>query len=166
MNRGIRGGRMARQACLIVLAFGAAMAQAQAPRLIVKNAWARPTLPPVNNTAAYMVLENPTSKPISVVSVSTPAAANAEIHEMSMEGNMMKMAPVKSITVPPHGRFELKPGGFHIMCTALKKPLRAGDHLNLVLKLDDGSTVSVTVPVRASAEQGEHGGPIQMGEHR
>jgi len=165
MNCGIHVCPMARRACLFVLVFGVAMAQAQSPGLIVKNAWARPTLPPVKNTAAYMLLENPTSKPISVVSVSTSAASKAELHEMTMTNNMMKMAPLKSITVPPHGSVGLKPGGYHIMCIGLKKPLKAGDQIDLALKLGDGSSVPVTAPVRADAGPGQAEDGMQMQMH-
>jgi periplasmic copper chaperone A len=137
-------------AAVLLVCVGAA--HAQTPALTVKDAWARPPLAPQNNTAVYMTLENTGTKPKSVVSVSTPDAAKAEIHEMRMQSGMMSMMPVKALTVPANGHVELKPGGFHIMCTGLKKTLKPGDRMNLVLKLDDGTSVPVTAMVKSAEE--------------
>jgi hypothetical protein len=134
-------------ACALLIC--ACAARGQAPELTVKDAWARPPLAPQNNSAVYMIIENPTATPRSVVSVSSPDADKAELHEMRMEGNMMRMTPTKQVAVPAKGRIELKPGGFHIMLFQLKKAVKPGDRLSLVLKLDDGKSVPVTVTVRA-----------------
>lgn len=131
-----------------LLACACAM-HAQTPELTVKDAWARPPLAPQNNTAIYMILENPSATPRSVVSVSTDDADKAELHEMSTEGNMMRMAPVKEVAVPAKGSVEFKPGGFHIMLFGLKKTVKPGDRVNLVLTLNDGKSVPVMATVRA-----------------
>jgi copper(I)-binding protein len=133
---------------VLLFAMGALAAQAQAPELIVKNAWARMPLAPQNNSAVYMMLENPSTTTRSVVSVATADADKAELHEMRTEGSMMTMTPAKEVRVPAKGSVEFKPGGFHIMLFRVKKPVKAGDHLNLVLKLSDGASVPVVATVR------------------
>ena len=133
-----------------ILLIGVSVANAQAPELMVKNAWARTPLAPQNNTAVYMVLENASATSRSVVSVTTQDAEKAELHEVRMEGGMMTMMPTKEIAVPAKGSVELKPGGFHIMLFALKKPVKAGDQVNVVLTLNDGATVPVAATVRAA----------------
>jgi copper(I)-binding protein len=144
-------GTLARPLKFLAFIFliGASVAGAQAPELTVKNAWARTPLAPQNNTAVYMVLENASSMPRSVVSVSTQDAERAELHEVRMEGGMMTMMPTKEIAVPAKGSVELKPGGFHVMLFTLKKPLKPGDQVNIVLKLSGGASVPVTATVRA-----------------
>ena len=137
-------------------------AQAQAPALMVKNAWARVPLAPQNNSAVYMVLENPSTTARSIVAVTTEDATKAELHETRMGGGMMTMMPAKEVMVPAKGSVEFKPGGYHIMCFGVKKTVKAGDHLNLALKLSDGTTVPVVATVRAAdagAPQGEHSMP-------
>ena len=138
------------QLLALILLIGASVANAQAPELTVKNAWARTPLAPQNNTAVYMVLENASAMSRSVVSVTTQDAEKTELHEVRMEGGMMTMMPTKEIAVPAKGSVELKPGGFHVMLFALKKPLKAGDQVTVVLTLNDGATVPVAATVRAA----------------
>jgi len=138
------------QTLALVLAVGASAALAQAPELTVKDAWARMPLAPQNNSAIYATLENPGATARSVVSVSTADADRAELHETSMEGGMMRMAPAKEMAVPAKGSAELKPGGYHIMLFGVKKAVQAGDQLNVTLKLSDGATVTVAATVRAA----------------
>jgi copper(I)-binding protein len=125
-------------------------ARAQTPQLMVKNAWARTPLAPQNNTAVYLTLENPSGTSRSVVSITTPDAARAELHEARMQGSLMTMRSVKEITIPAKGHFELKPGGYHIMVFAVKKPVQPGGQIHLVLKLNDGASVPVAATVLAA----------------
>ena len=153
---------------VVCFAILSAAAHAQTPELIVKEAWARVPLAPQNNTAVYMMIDNPTATAKAIVAVSTPDADSSDLHEMRTEGKMMKMMPLKSLPVPAKGSVELKPGGFHIMCNDLKKTLKPGDTISLVLKLDDGKTIPVTATVRALEDSsapasGEHNMP--MPEH-
>jgi len=134
-------------AAFAVLVFGLAATQAQAP-LTVSGAWVREPVPGRPQTAAYAVVENSGAADLQIVSASTDAAGAVELHEMVRSGDMMKMAPVKSITVPAKGKVELKPGGLHIMLFQLKKPLKEGDTVDLTLTTDKGATVKATVPVK------------------
>jgi copper(I)-binding protein len=136
----------------LVVMCGSAM-YAQAPELTVKNAWARPPLVPQNNSAVYMTLENSSATPRTIVAVSSSDATAAELHSMSMEGTMMRMAPVKEVGVAAKSTLELKPGGFHIMLFGVKKKVIPGDHINLVLTLDDGKSIPVTATVRSADEE-------------
>lgn len=146
----------------LVLAACASAAQAQ--ELRVKDAWANPPLVPQNNTAVYMTIENPSAAPQSIVAVTTKDAASAGIHQTQMEGKMMKMTPVAALVVPGMGSVELKRGGYHIMCTGVKTPLKPGDTLHLVLKLKNGKSIPVAVAIRAEdpASDGGHGMPMPM----
>ena len=138
----------------LVLAVSTSAALAQAPELMVKDAWARMPLAPQNNSAVYATLENPGATARSVVSVSTADAERAELHETRMEGGMMRMAPAKEMAVPARGSAELKPGGYHIMLFGVKKAVKAGDQFNVTLKLSDGATVAVSATVRAAEAGG------------
>ena len=62
---------------------------------------------------------------------------------------MMKMVQIDSIEVPAEGSVSLKPGGLHIMLMDVKKPMKAGDKVNLTLKFSDGRIVEVIdIPVK------------------
>ena len=94
------------------------------------------------------MLENAGTDKRAVLSAASDAAARVELHEMKMDGAMMRMSPVKQIDVPAKGTVELKPGGLHVMLFDLTKRPAAGDSVVVTLTLDDGSKVPVTATVR------------------
>ena len=77
---------------MTVLALAAASLSASA-QVDVQNAWARATVKGQSATGAFMTL---TAKDgAKLVGASSPAAGVAQVHEMKMEGGVMKMAEVK-----------------------------------------------------------------------
>jgi Holliday junction DNA helicase RuvB len=107
-----------------------------------------------SGTGAFMTLTAPSGARLT--GASTPVAGRAEIHEMKMEGDVMRMRPVAGgIELPPRQPVELKSGGYHLMLTELKKPLVAGETVPLTLEFVDraGRTgvARLDVPVRAAA---------------
>ena len=118
-----------------------------AAALEVDGAWARATVPGQMGSGAFMVLTS--DKPVRVVGVTTPVAGIAQIHEMSMKGTTMSMRAVDALDVPAGKRVELKPGSFHVMMMDLKQPLKKGDRVPLVLRVEgaDHRTVEQTVSV-------------------
>ncbi len=125
-----------------------APAHAQTPPPALSGAWVREPVPGRDVTAAYVVVENPGTTDLHIVSASADAAGTVEIHEMVRSGDMMKMSPVKSITVPAKGRVELKPGGLHLMLFSLKKPLKDGDSVEVTLTTDAGAAVKTKAAVK------------------
>jgi copper(I)-binding protein len=132
---------------LALLVTGLCVAEAQAP-LTASGAWVREPVPGRTVTAAFVVIENTGATDLQVVSAACDAAGTVELHEMVRSGDMMKMAPVKSIVVPAKGKVELKPGGLHMMLFELKKPLKDGDTVNLTLTTDAGATVHAAAAVK------------------
>ena len=134
----------------VAFALSATVATAGA-QTAVKDPWVRGTVPQQKATGAFMQL---TSAPGGkLVSASSPVAGIVEIHEMAMEGNVMKMRAIPGLELPAGKPVELKPGGYHVMLIDLKQPLKAGDTVpvTLVIESKDGKRESVEVkaPVRA-----------------
>jgi len=86
------------------------------------------------------------------VAIATPAASVAEIHNMKMEGGVMKMSAVNGIALPANQTVKLAPGGYHVMMMDLKQQLKAGDRvpLKLTFEMEDKTreTLDLTVEVR------------------
>ncbi|OGA96722.1 MAG: hypothetical protein A3E79_02875 [Burkholderiales bacterium RIFCSPHIGHO2_12_FULL_61_11] len=121
----------------------------QAQTIDVKDAWVRATVPGQQGTGAFMSL---TAKDgARLVGVSTPVAGVAEVHEMKMEGDVMKMRAVPSLDLPAGQTVQLKPGGYHVMLMDLKKTLPKGNIVPLTLRFKDArgaeSKVELNVPV-------------------
>ena len=129
----------------------------------VGDAWVRATVPGQSGTGAFMKLNAPSGA--RLVGVATPAAGVAEVHEMKMEGNTMKMRAAPALELPPRQTVELKPGGYHVMLMDLKQPLVDGTSLPLVLSFEDAkgakSSLQLSVPVRTLTAA-----PPAAGEHK
>lgn len=133
-----------------------AAAEAETAMITAMNPWVRtaivpegsdaPDAPPVNS-AAYLVLTNPTAAADALVAVEAEVSDTAEIHTVTMDQGVMRMRAVDSIPVPAGGEAVLEPGGYHIMLIGLRGPLAEGDSVELRLRLRSGQVIDVTAPV-------------------
>ncbi len=124
----------------------------------VEGGWARATVQGQSATGAFMKITAPQAT--RLVAVSTPVAGVAEIHEMKMEGAVMKMRAVPALDLPANQTVELKPGSYHLMLMDLKAPLVKDSSVALTLIFKDAkgteSKQQVSVPVTTGMPQG-HG---------
>ena len=114
----------------------------------IENAYVRATAPGQQVAGGFMKIENKGAAD-QLVSASSPVAGEVQLHEMSMDGNVMKMRQVKDIAVPANGTVELKPGGYHLMFLNLKGPFNAGQTVPVKLKFAKAGEVEVKLPVNA-----------------
>ena len=120
---------------------------AWAQSVTVTDAWARATVQGQKATGAFMKI---TSKDnAKLIAVSSPVAGVAEIHEMKMEKDVMKMAALPNgLDLPAGKAVELKPGGYHVMLMDLKAPLAKDATVPLTLTLQDAKGVKSTVALK------------------
>lgn len=135
---------------LTAATFGAGV---QAHGIDISNAWVRSTVPGQQGTGAFMKI---TAKDdATLVGVSSAVAGVGEVHEMKMEGDVMKMRAVSSVVLPAGKAVELKPGGYHVMLMDLKQPLLQGSKvpMTLVFKNAKGveSKMELQIPVATTA---------------
>ena len=119
----------------------------------VKDAWVRATVPGQMGTGAFMKIT--AREGTRLLSISTPVAGVAELHEMKMEGDVMKMRALPLLDLPAGKTVELKAGGNHLMMMDLKQPLPKGSTVPLTLRFKDAkgteSKMELVVPVSAVA---------------
>lgn len=101
----------------------------------VQGAWVRAAVAGQLGTGAFMKIT--AREAMQLVGVSTPVAGTAEVHEMKMEGDVMRMRQVPQVELPAGRAVELKPGGYHLMLMDLKQPLKAGTRVPLTLVFRD-----------------------------
>lgn len=132
----------------------AASAHAQT-NVSVKDAWVRATVPTQKATGAFMQLQ--AAKDSQFVSASSPLTPNVEVHEMAMQGDVMRMRQVQALDLPAGKTVELKPGGYHIMLLNLKAQVKEGETVpfTLVFEGKDGKreTVEIKAPVKSLTSQ-------------
>jgi periplasmic copper chaperone A len=130
---------------------------ASAQAVEVTGAWARATVQGQKASGAFMQLTAPQGA--RLISVSTPVAGVAEVHEMKMDGDVMKMRAVAGGLELPAGKtVALSPGGFHVMLMDLKVPLQKDTMIPMTLVFKDSKGVEtkkeLRVPVSIAAPTG------------
>ncbi|MDH4394767.1 MAG: copper chaperone PCu(A)C [Limnobacter sp.] len=115
--------------------------------LKVVNAWARPTVAEQMATGAYMKITS--NKDGMIVGVTSPVAEVAEIHEMKMEGDVMRMRALESIPVKAGSTIELAPGGYHVMLMGLNQAVNEGKAFEIKVQFvgSDGGKSEIPVSV-------------------
>lgn len=133
---------------------GAFLALSAAPAFAatsVADAWARGTVAGQSSSGVFMRITSPEGG--RLVGVASPWAGMAEVHEMKMDGDMMKMNAVPFVELPAGKAVELKPGGHHVMLMGLKQQLKGGDQLPLTLTIEGAGgkkeTLELKVPIKA-----------------
>jgi len=122
-------------------------------QVTVKDAWVRATVAQQKATGAFMQLQS--AQDARLISAQSPVAAVVEVHEMSMDGGVMKMRAVPNLALPAGKAVDLKPGGYHVMLMDLKGQVKEGDTVpvTLVVEGQDGKrqSLKLDVPVRKAA---------------
>lgn len=121
-------------------------------KIEILSAWARASLSPNNNSAAYLTIKNSSDNQYILTSAGAMKVANnVELHQSYVdEKGISKMTAIDKIVIPANSEVVLKPAGMHIMLLDLKRTLRAGDKFKLDLKFQGVGTKTVDVEVKAS----------------
>ena len=126
----------------------AACQQSEAPKIEVRDAWARATTAANAPAAAYLTVANKGGED-RLITVESDRGTGASLHLTRMADGMMEMRPLpEGVMVPAHGEVTLAPSATHVMLDNAG-PLAAGDQFNLVLKFEKSGTISVPVTVVA-----------------
>jgi periplasmic copper chaperone A len=127
-------------------ASGAASAHEYALKsLKIDHPFARATPPGAKTGGVFVTVENTGSQSDRLMSVSSPVAGVAELHEMSVDAGVMRMRGVAALEVKPGETLQLKPGGYHVMLSELRQPLKVGDRFPMTLKFQNAGAVEVSV---------------------
>jgi copper(I)-binding protein len=141
----------------------AALSSPAFSQVSVKDAWVRATVPQQKSSGAFMQISSPSD--VRLVEVKSTAAGIVEIHEMKMEGDVMKMKAVSGIAIAAGNTIELKPGGYHVMLMDLKQQLKAGETVPITLVLEGKDKQRSTVEVNAPVRQLNAGSATSMHKH-
>lgn len=141
----------------------AAAAPLKAGSLSLAHLWLREPPPAVKSAGGYLTISNGGQTADRLLAVESGIAGKIEVHEMSNVDGVMHMQALPSgLEIAPGATIELKPGGYHVMFTGLKEPLKAGASIPATLVFEKAGRVAVTFPVEkaqspgGSASQEEH----------
>ena len=112
--------------------------------LKISSPWARATPKGASVGGGYMTITNTGAAPDRLVGGSTDIAKSLEVHEMKMEGGVMKMRPVAGgLEIKPGQTVTLDPSGYHVMLVGLKEQLKQGSHFKATLEFAKAGKVDV-----------------------
>lgn len=118
-------------------------------QVTVREPWVRATVPQQKATGAFMQLLS--AQDAQLVGAQSPVAGVVEVHEMAMDGGVMKMRAVPRLALPAGKAVELQPGGYHVMLMDLKGQVKDGDTVPVTLLVEgkDGKRQSIELKVPA-----------------
>jgi len=126
--------------------------------LVVSEPWSQELPPNAPTVAAYFVIHNQGEHADRLLSVDTPVAAKAELHEHVMQGDLMKMQQVPSVAIPAGGNVTFAPMAYHVMLLGLKDRslLADGKQFPLTLTFEKAGKVEVQVSVHKAPPMAGH----------
>jgi len=116
----------------------------------VKAPWTRATVAGASVAAGFLAIENKGAEADRLTGAATAAAEKVEIHEMRMDGDIMKMRALpEGVEIRPGETVTLKPGGLHLMLLGLKQRLIPGAAVPVTLSFARAGQVAVVLPVQS-----------------
>lgn len=142
---------------LLTMAAGPSFARPSPDEVVISGAWVRATAPGQPVAAGYADFK--AAERMDIVGVESPVAGKgAELHEMKMDGGLMKMRSVPKIALPKGQTVHLAPGGIHVMLFGVGKTLSPGDTvpITFVFQRKGGQLTrqTVDVPVKEAPQAG------------
>jgi copper(I)-binding protein len=123
--------------------------------LEISHTWARATAPTAPSGGGFATITNSGTMPDRLVSASSPAAAQVQVHEMKMEGNIMRMREVEGgLSIAPGATVTLAPGSYHLMLMGLKGPLKQGTSVPVTLVFEKAGKIEIELAVAAMGAMG------------
>lgn len=125
--------------------------------LEIGHPWTRATPPTAPSGGGYLTITNKGTTEDRLISVKSPAAGTVQVHEMKMEGNVMRMREIEGgLAIPPGATVALAPGGFHLMMMGLKAPLKQGEKVPVTLVFEKAGSIDVELAVMAMGATPSH----------
>lgn len=126
---------------------------AEGPPLVIKSGWVRAEAGDVRTLRAFLIIENNTLQPQSIVLVEAEGFAGVDMQRTASGKDADRSQPVEQIDIPMFGRRVLEPFGEYLLLTGAKRAYRAGDKITLTFQLADGRQQTVILPVRRDPEE-------------
>ena len=118
--------------------------------LKIGHPWARATPPTAPSGGGFLTVTNTGTTADRLVSVTSPAAGQVQIHEMKMDGTIMRMRELENgLEIPPGATVALAPGGLHLMMMGLKGPLKEATRVPVTLVFEKAGKIDVELSVMA-----------------
>ena len=131
------------------IAFNAQAEEFKVGDLVIDTPYARATMPNAPVSGGYMTIRNTGATADRLTGGKAPFAGMVQIHEMKMEGEVMKMREIEGgLEIPAGGEVVLKPGGYHVMFMQLSEQLKEGETRDVELTFANAGNIELPFEVR------------------
>lgn len=124
---------------------------------VARDAWMR-VVPGSTTAAGYVTIANPTDTPDALVAITSDCCEAVELHHMSMDGEVMRMAPVEKVAIGAQETVTLEPGGYHAMLIGMKQAPAEGKGVAATLVYESGAKEPIAFLVKTIGQSSGHHG--------
>jgi copper(I)-binding protein len=112
------------------------------PTVRVTDGWVQTE--PGNEAKAFITVTNGTMYDVYLVGASSEAATTVELKQMA-DG---KPVPAKDVAIPSFDRLQMSPKNIFVSLVGLKRTLKTGESVTIVLTTDAGEQLSAAATVK------------------
>jgi len=116
--------------------------------LQIRHPWARATPPGTTVGVGYFEIRNTGKEPDRLLSATSPAARQVEMHVSEHAGEVARMRQLRAFEVPARERLTLEPNGAHLMLVDLVQPLKKGERFPMKLRFERAGEIEVEFEVQ------------------
>ena len=116
--------------------------------LQIRHPWARATPPGTTVGVGYFEIRNTGKEPDRLLSATSPAARQVEMHVSEHAGEVAKMRQLRAFEVPARERLTLEPNGAHLMLVDLVQPLKKGERFPMKLRFERAGEIDIEFEVQ------------------
>jgi len=123
--------------------------------LEIATPWTRATAATAKSGGGFLTVTNKGTSADRLVAARSPASLKVEIHEMKMDGQVMRMRELANgLEIPAGATVTLKPGSFHIMFMELNSPFTKDARVPVTLVFEKAGSIDVDFKVEAIGAAG------------
>jgi copper(I)-binding protein len=123
--------------------------------IAVTGAWLRATPKGAKSAGAYLSVANTGTASDTLLGATSEAASDISLHSMTMDGDMMKMAPVEGgLEVPAGGSVALAPMGYHLMMVGMEQPFVEGQCVEMTLHFATAGDLKIQLNIGSLTQDG------------
>ena len=149
---------------LTLTSYGPSIAAASS--LSISDPWIAATPKGASTAAGYLTVTNNSESDDRLIGASAARAQTIQIHEMSLDGGIMRMRQIDGIRIAAHGSATLEPGGYHLMLLSIQGPFVAGEKVDVTLDFEHAGRIDAVFAVRNRDGQSQMNmGPSREMDH-
>ena len=96
----------------------------------------------------YLEIRNNGAQPDRLLSATSPAARQVEMHITEHAGEVARMRQLRAFEVPARERLSLEPSGAHLMLIDVVQPLKKGERFPMKLRFEHAGEIDIEFEVQ------------------